>query len=211
MLMADLRSNEGWLEYLDQFAQHRAELSNKEEQKLVSATLFLNRHPITGKPFKTDSAVVIVGKFTDTDESKDNYLKIVRAASVAGDAFASVYVSEAWMSVVDGATTEEEALKKIGGRPSNDPKRKEVLLLMCEHRTFEHCTMTSVIETVGRRRRCQEWTRGPIFDGRFAGIVGPSPIRENMDTMLVRSYLKEQIAKGRISDIIPLDPDDALN
>lgn len=209
--MADLRSAEGWKEYLDQFANHRAKLSEKKEQKLVSATLFLNRHPITGEPFKRDSAVAIIGKFTDVDESKDNYLKIVRAASIAGDAFASVFVSEAWMSTVDGATSEEEALKKIGGRPSRDPKRLEVLLLMCEHRTLEHCTMTSVIQTVGRHRRCQPWSHGPIFDGRFAGIVSPRPLRESMDTMLVRSYLKAQIDKGAISDIIPLEPDDVLN
>lgn len=209
--MADLRSAEGWKAYLDQFANHRAKLSEKEEQKLVSATLFLNRHPITGQPFKTDSAIVVVGKFTDTDASKDSYMKIVRAASVCGDAFASVYVSEAWMSVAYGATTEEEALKQIGGMPSQDPKRREVLLMMCEHRTAEHCTMTSVIETVGRRRRCQPWERTELFDGRFAGIVSPTPIRESMDTMLIRSYLKDQIAKGRISDIIPLEPDDVLD
>lgn len=209
--MADLRSAEGWKEYLDQFANHRAKLSEKEEQKLVSATLFMNRHPITGTPFKTDSAIVVVGKFNDSDASKENYLKIVRAASVAGDAFASIYTSEAWMSVVEDVVSEEEALKRIGGAPSRDPKRKEVILLMCEHRTFESCTMCSIIDTVGRRRRCQPWEKTDLFDGRFAGLVAPRPIRESMDTMLVRSYLKDQIAKGTISDIIPLEPDDVLN
>lgn len=209
--MADLRTAEGWQEYIDRAAKRFAAMAEQEEQTLAVATLFMNRHPITGTPFKEDSALVVATKFGEEANCKDDYVQIVRATSVAGDAFASFYTAEAWMSVVPDCTTEEDALKRIAGAPSKDPQRREVLLLMCEHRTFESCTMTSIIETVDGKRRCGPWEKAQIFEGRFAHLVAPRAPDEPT-SVLVRAYLKMLQTKGRISELIPMmSLDDVVN
>jgi hypothetical protein len=208
--MADIRSAEGWREYIDRFAKRFARRAEEEEQELAMATLFMNRHPITGTPFKEDSALSVIARFDERESCKSDYMKVVRAASVAGDAFASCFMSEAWMSVAPRASSTEEALKQVRVPPSEDPQRKEILLLMCEHRTFESCTLTSIIDTVDGKRRCGRWRRAPLFEGDFAHVVAPKPA-DGPTTALIRTYLKLLQDRGQISEFIPMDLDDAVN
>lgn len=183
----DLTTKDGWETFLRSQAEIMATAATEKEVPLAGCTLVVTRHPITGAAYPYPSLCVLLTHFhgADTEEAdanKDAWTMIVRTVAVAGGAIAAVASSEAWMSTV----SPEAAADPNRPRPMNDPNRKEILVLMCEHREFGECQMISIIENKDGQRVIGPWeTRIGRNFGDMGRFVAPAMISD--DPLMVRA------------------------
>ena len=97
---------------------------------------------------------------------------------MAGHAIGSIFITEAWLSVVQG----------LGGklpadiqRPSLDPQRREVVLMTTEHRDFGPVTHQAEILSAQGKRKLTPWSTldGALEVARFMKFVPPAAIQDN--------------------------------
>lgn len=210
---SSILTNAGWNSFVDRNCMHFAKQSIAKEFTFADLLLICNRNPITGTPFDEPMGIVVVTRFSDRDASKDRFVMVARAMSVAGNAVASIYASEMWFSMVNAATTEEmEELAKTQVAPGDDPNRKEGIIVQHEHRLFGAGGAMAIIETdPSGKRTVGPWDKQFDMGGRFSGLVGLNQIDDPSTLNLIRIYLKREITLGHISEIQPRRPQDIYN
>jgi len=143
-------------------------------------------HPIVfGLIIKGDKLVMTVlsglGELFDSDAGKEQAAQIIKSMSKELKPVALAFISEGWMS--SHAVTDMDSLVDENGdyhenavRPSQDPNRKEVLMVMLE--TFdEEASVFIEIKRIGELVELEDFQRTDwckktsMFKGRFANML----------------------------------------
>jgi len=118
----------------------------------------------------SDQAVIpINAPFTD-DEAKVRFVRVVQSVSKKMNAYAAVFITEAWVTVLPaagdgGALSDEDAYEALQQYKASGGKRKEVLLLTVEQRGKRPMVLSAEVgaENGTGERKIGPWE--PIMDG----------------------------------------------
>ncbi len=147
-------------------AEHCATMSMQEQGNVRAMFLI-----IAG-----DGSILLLPAKVDGTQEKDESVQTARLFCMAHNASALVVAAEAWMSVGGRG--------KVRGAPSEDPNRKEVVLLLAEARGKHKHRLLSILRTEsgafnGFAAFSDEFGG---LEGRFANILPSQPPTPEMQT-----------------------------
>jgi len=205
-LSTDIRTQEGWNRFLDRLGEYMSERAQDSEAEITECNLILTANPETGEALGKPGVYTLMTRFHGSDDEceyqKEHYATILRLISIAGCCIGSVFLSEAWMSCY--TADEKEALENRP-QPKDDPRRKEALIMMVDHKTFGPAMRHAFIDEVNGKRQLQEWVtdHGYTAGGRFSSFVPPDQVISKPD--IVKMARIFAMAEKVIGGIIPID------
>lgn len=171
MNTTELQTKAGWLEECIRARNGFSEMATEEEQMLQYVHLYCKVDPETGSTNNGDGGIYVYAFLYEESptlsfsDAKDGFSCMVRTHAVAGNAFASITLSEAWMSALAADS---------GVAPSESSDRKEVLICSTTHREFGSRMWQALIDRDGDERTIGEWRDcGGDFSGRLADFIPP--------------------------------------
>lgn len=192
----DITTKEGWEALLEQEATITHERYSREEQKLATVLLYLERDPRTEIPFPSPRVIGLLSHFASENDDEGQAAKvafemIVRATAVIGRAVASIFTSEVWIL----QTTDPDERANHDGPVRTHPKRQEAVVMTAAHRSLEGRYSSAIIHVAGSVRTVEpfrhEGSSKLLAMGRFASFVPPASIMDNpMNVAMARLYLE---------------------
>ena len=206
-MSTDIRTKEGWNKFLDRLCEMMSDRARDSETEITECNLVLTANPETGEALPRPGIYTLMTRFGgssdyECEQQKDQYATILRLISIAGCCIGSAFLSEAWMSTY--TADEKEALANRP-QPKDDPRHKEALIMMVDHKDFGPGMRHAFIDRVEGKRQLQDWTKDEGFTagGRFSSFVPPDKVISKPD--VVRMARVFAMAEKIIGEIIPID------
>jgi hypothetical protein len=159
-----------WATIVGEEMQITARMARNEDLELSGVILFGTEDPRDGTEHERFRLMLLTKFYGNTDEEveacKESFAQCVRIASVACNAYASIFFSECWIAVQDV----REPLVPAGKRSD----RTEALMMIDHHRDFgSKMHMASILREDGERSLAPWVTHGPGYQGRFMDLIPP--------------------------------------
>lgn len=200
----DISTKEGWAAYLDQTCNLLKEIAVDDDLEVSECRLILTANPETGEALAQPGIYSIITRFDgdsdeEVEEKKDQYAVTLKLISLAGCGIGSIFMTEAWMSNQPGDGSNNM-------RPSEDPDRKEALILLVQHKEFGSEMRAAYIDHVDGKRQIRDWSMMPTPDvsgGRFGGLVPNDEISSNKKAVAIARAMAELL--GAAGCVKPID------
>jgi hypothetical protein len=183
----ELYTLEGWERIVEAEKRHVVAAASQKENRIVEAMLAVTHHPLDGTKLDEPGLASIVTIFGNDEADKLEFARIVRCFAIGGNAFGSIFSSEMWFSFVQADLNQPMPIPKV--RPSQDPNRKEGIILSTEHTQFGSSSHLAIITPKGQSREIGPWDSRPAqMVGDLQGFL-PSRKPTLGEQIIARNYL----------------------
>ncbi|TAL42822.1 MAG: hypothetical protein EPN91_07545 [Salinibacterium sp.] len=205
----DLLSKEGWATFLNERKERARQLSKKKDPGFADTILVLTKDPETGGPPSRGAYLLahyltifnsVDDNDTEIERQKDGYAITMRSVGLVGEAFASVWRSEAWTSQMPA--NPDGSIPAFRVQPRLDLNRREVIMLMTDHRDFGKLGFGAIITPhPGKpwKRKIDPWMEsGTTMSGRFASFI---PSKEDLANPVMLWAAKEYLRRSNLEKL----------